>query len=565
MNYNECVEWFHRYMTEDPNACVTLGVAQRLDDLPDPSAEGETKSIAEGRRLLEQLRQCPRDGLDFDQALDLDLAAQAVEYEVFGHTYIYNGKTESAQMPVAGDDISDGIFLLFANDPRPAAERLENITARIGKVPEYLASLLTRLDTPVKRWVDMDIEKTAELPAFFHTLRQWAESEVYPDLPRLDRAIADAEKALASYQAQLKQLTVTERFALGEQQAQTLVKLRGVDSSFAELKKLAKTFLAENADTVEELRQRLNSKYQLSPVTTAAELQSYLNTRYQVDPVDAAYNGILNRYQSERDSILSFIRERELFPLPSSQDMKIIRTPGFMTPSIPAGAMMSPPPFRDGIKQSMIYLTLSEELLDEHTELSIPVMLIHEGIPGHHLQLASAACHPSVVRRHQDAMDQAEGWTTMLEDYMLDLGYMGNLTDEARFIGKRDIARLGARVAIDLYFMTGDVNYLDVGIPFGPAGSDPFINAAALLRQVTGFTPGRAQAELNWYSQERGYPLSYLAGNQQVWQLKKDVAAAQSGKLSGLALDRAFHRAYLAAGGMPLPYLRKVMQHQGLL
>ena len=153
----------------------------------------------------------------------------------------------------------------------------------------------------------------------------------------------------------------------------------------------------------------------------------------------------------------------------------------------------------------------------------------------------------------------------MLEDYMLDLGYMGELTDEARFIGKRDIARLGARVAIDLYFMTGDAAYLEVGVPLGRLGSDPFANAAALLGPVTGFTPSRLQGELNWYSQSRGYPLSYLTGNRLTWQLKRDVAAAQTGKLEGLALDRAFHRAYLEAGAMPLTFLRKVFENKGLL
>jgi uncharacterized protein (DUF885 family) len=565
LQYNECVNQFHDYFTQDPNACVALGVAKRLNDLPDPSLAAEQQRVQAGKRLLEQLRQCSQEGLDFDQSLDLELAIQAVEYELFGLTYQFNGKTESVQMPDAGDDISDGIFLLFANDPRPAAERLANITARLEKVPEYLDAVLDRLDTPVKRWLDMDLEKTAELPEFLHTLRDWAAAEAYPEIARLDTAIAAAEQALDRYRQQLKALPTTDQFAVGQEQAEQLVKLRGIDVPLAELKTMAKDFLAVNAAEVEELRQKLLGKYRLPAGWTAEQLQRFLNERYRVDPQDASYNGILNRYQAERESILTFIREQDLFPLPPDQDMKIIRTPGFMTPSIPAGAMMSPPPFRDGIKQSMIYLTLSQELLDEHTELSIPVMLIHEGIPGHHLQLASAASHPSVIRRHMDAMDQAEGWTTMLEDYMLDRGYMGELTDEARFIGKRDIARLGARVAIDLYFMTGDESYLDVGVPLGKPGNDPFANAAALLGQVTGFTPGRLQGELNWYSQSRGYPLSYLTGNRLVWKLKRDVATAQQGKLEGLALDRAFHRAYLEAGGMPLTFLRKVFEHKGLL
>ena len=193
-------------------------------------------------------------------------------------------------------------------------------------------------------------------------------------------------------------------------------------------------------------------------------------------------------------------------------------------------------------------------------------MMIHEGLPGHHLQLATASMHPSVIRRHVTASDHGEGWTTMLEDYMLDQGYMGDLTDEARFIAKRGISRIGARVAIDLFLMSGDPAHLDVGIDdCDLSPEDPFVAAGNLLEAVTGFVPGRIQGELNWYSIERGYPLTYLAGNTLVWKLKQDLIEANAGKMEGLELDRAFHRVYLESGSMPVTYLRRVFEHEGLL
>ena len=212
-----------------------------------------------------------------------------------------------------------------------------------------------------------------------------------------------------------------------------------------------------------------------------------------------------------------------------------------------------------------MYLTLSDDLLNEHTALSIPSMIIHEAMPGHHLQLATAAQHPSVIRKHFEAMDQAEGWTTMLEDYMLDQGFMPEVADEARFIGKRDISRIAARVGIDLFFMTGDKTYLELGVPCDLSSEDPFVAANELLCTVTGFSPARARAELNWYSQERGYPLCYLTGNHLVWQLKADIAKRQQGKLEGDALDWRFHEVYLEAGNMPLSLLTRVFASAGLL
>lgn len=564
--YRKLIETFHDYFTRDANACVSLGVHKHLDDLPDPRLETSADEVRAGQNLLADLKSFPRAGLTFDETLDLDLAALAVEFAIFKKTYTFNGKTALEQMPTAGGDISDGLFLMFINDPRPAAARLQNITARLEKVPAYLEQLLKRLDTPVKRWVAIDSEKVAGLPELFQTIYDWAGKEKYPEIERLAAAQRQAEAALDQYLKKLKELPTTTHFFIGEEQARKLVQLRGIDKSPEELHAMATEFLRDTAAELEELRGRLVAKYKLENSTTVEDLQHFLNQRYRMKREQTnSWSDIIDRYKKERMKIIAYLADRDLFPIFDEQEMLIMQTPAFMAPSIPAGAMVSPPPFRNGIKTSMIYLTLSEELLDEHTELSIPSMMIHEGIPGHHLQFATAATHPSVVRRHFDALEHAEGWTTMLEDYMLDIGYMGELTDEARFITKRDMSRLGARVAIDLYFMTGDVRYLDVGIKIDVSSEEPFVNAGRLLQKVTGYVSGRVQAELNWYSQERGYPLCYLAGNQLVWELKEDMIQAQKGKLEGLKLDKVFHSIYLRSGNMPLSFLRKVFEHEKLV
>ncbi len=430
-------------------------------------------------------------------------------------------------------------------------------------IPGYLEALLARLDTPVARWTSMDLEKVAALPQLFDTLQGWAVETGWDGRARLESASDAARSALLDYAAELAKLPTTSQLHLEESDARRIVELRGIDRSLEQLHAMARDFLAETGEVVEALRGRLVKKYGLPAGATADELTRFLADRYRVKLTDGRLEDILDRYEEERRRIDAFIGERDLFPVPADQDLRIMRTPGFMTPSIPAGAMMPPPPFRPGVRRSLVYLTLSAELAAEHTELSIPGMMIHEGIPGHHLQLATASMHPSVIRRHYDGAHHAEGWTTMLEDYMLDMGYMGELTDEARFEGKRDISRIGARVAIDLFFMTGEKDFLDVGVPCDLSSDDPFEAAGNLLAAVTGFVPGRVQGELNWYSQERGYPLSYLTGNRMVWELKRDVERASG--LSGIDLDRRFHQLYLVSGNMPVSFLRRVFEHEGLL
>jgi hypothetical protein len=222
-----------------------------------------------------------------------------------------------------------------------------------------------------------------------------------------------------------------------------------------------------------------------------------------------------------------------LFPIPPSQDIRILRTAVVRRPehSRRSDDLARAVPRRRAHEHRVP--DPGEGRVGEHTSLDIPMMMVHEGIPGHHLQLATASMHPSTIRRHADFMDHGEGWTTMLEDYMLDVGFHAEQADEMRFVAKRDIARIGARVAIDLFFMTGDRDFLDVDVDADIANPDPFVAAGSLLAPVTDFSPGRIQSELNFYSLERGYPLSYLTGNHLVWELKRDLAKAQRGKARG--------------------------------
>ena len=565
--FQSFVDAFHRHFTRDSNRRAQLGIDHDLGELPDPTISGMKARLSEADDLLKQLDALPRDLLDADQLLDLELAQLALQQEVHRDRYTFNGRLEFAQQPDAGEQIGDGIFTIFLVDPRPAADRLADITSRVENIPAYLSDSLARLDTPVARWVKMDLECISELPGFFATIEQWADAENWPDKERFRAARTSAEEAIESYKQKLAALPTTDNFHIGHEEAREVVRLAGIDLSLEELHQLARDFLAETARTIEAARARLVKKYDLAKDTSAADVQAFLNEKFRVE-VDVESNDfspILKRYEAEREKILQFIRERDLFPILDDQDMRIVQTPDFMVPLIPAGAMTGPAAFREGTRVSQVFLTLTADRIDDHTDLGIPMMMVHEGIPGHHLHLATGRTHASVIRRHAYASDQAEGWTTMLEDYMLDQGYMDDLYDEALLSGKRDLSRIGARIAIDLFFMSGDRSYLDVGVACDTTSPDPFRAAAELLKAVTGFSEARAQAELNWYSTNRGIPLTYLTGNKLVWDLKREVMAHVGSSMNELELDRAFHRVFLEAGLMPVKFMRSIYQREQLL
>ncbi len=557
-------EQFKAYVLSDADASMGLGVTTHLGELGDPSLAHMQRDTQQATALLEKLEIAT--STDFDDQLDTDLMKRYLRQTIFFNELTQHGEPQRCRMPNGVDGISAGIFQLFVNDPRDPQARLENILSRLQQAPEYLIQESVTITQPIKRWCEIELEQGEGLPDLFATILNWAKQTNFTNIDELDTAIKQCNKALEKYLKDLQSRPSFVSFAIGEDKVKELLDIRQISQSPTELAKMAREFMGSTQELLSQLNVQLCKKYQLSDTTTDSELHEFLNKKFAAKLVDGKLTSILDLYSGQIESINQFVKKNELFALPEQQSMEILQTPSFLEPVIPAGAMWPPLALREGKKTSMVYLTLKEDQLAEHTELGIPVMMIHEGIPGHHLQFSTAAQHPSFIRRIFSANEHAEGWTTMLEDYMLDVGYIEpDLVDEVRFIAKREMSRLVARVGIDLYFMTNNKDYLNVGLDLKFDSEDAFENAGMLLKEATGFTDGRVQAELNWYSTEQSYPLSYLTGNQMVWQLKKDIQTCNKKGLSERDLDIAFHEVYLKSGCMPVESLRKVFVHNGLL
>lgn len=555
---------FKAHVLSDPDASMALGDVQYLGELGDPSLAAMEAETKRSKELLAQLGSYQTT--DFNESLDLQLMARYLKQSVFFNELQQSGQPQRCRKPSGIDGISAGIFQLFVNDDRLAEQRIDNVLSRLSQAPDYLKQELNVITQPVKRWLDIELEQGEGLAGLFATIYHWAKEESYSKLPELDQAIQTCNEAVSGYLSDLKSRDTITEFSIGEDKVNALLALREINKSPEQLVNMARDFMGETQTLLADLSVRLCEKYQLPSDTSQEQLHDFLNKQFSATLKNGKLDSILDIYNEQISSINQFIENNQLFEIPQSQTIKILKTPSFLEPVIPAGAMWPPLALREGKKTSLVYLTLKSDQLAEHTELGIPVMMIHEGIPGHHLQFATAALHPSFIRRIFSANEHAEGWTTMLEDYMLDVGYVEDeLIDEVRFIAKREMSRLVARVGIDLYFMTANKRYLDVGLDLNFDSDDVFVNAAKLLKTATGFTDGRVQAELNWYSTEQSYPLSYLTGNRMVWELKKEIQTKNVKSLSDVELDKAFHRVYLQSGCMPVNSLRSVFVEQGFL
>ncbi|MDI3404599.1 DUF885 domain-containing protein [Streptomyces cavernicola] len=172
----------------------------------------------------------------------------------------------------------------------------------------------------------------------------------------------------------------------------------------------------------------------------------------------------------------------------------------------------------------------------------------HEGVPGHHLQLAQWVHVRESLSRYQASVGMvsanAEGWALYAERLMDELGF---LTDPERRLGYLDAQMMrAARVIVDIGMHLG----LEIPehSPFHPGERW----TPELAQEFFGMHSGRpadfVESELTRYLSMPGQAIGYKLG-ERAWLLGRDNAR----KAHGEAFDaKAWHMAALSQGSLGL-------------
>ncbi len=182
-------------------------------------------------------------------------------------------------------------------------------------------------------------------------------------------------------------------------------------------------------------------------------------------------------------------------------------------------------------------------------------IVYHEGVPGHHLQIATATLQKDHLNDFQRLMagtsGHAEGWALYAERLVRELGY---LDDDGVLLGLLDSQLFrAARVIVDIGM------HLQLAIPpeagFGDGRRWSPELALEFLTTRTITDPARCRDEVDRYLGWPGQAPSYKVG-ERVWLAGREAARRRHGK--GFDL-KAFHTAALNMGGMGLgPLARRL-------
>ena len=174
----------------------------------------------------------------------------------------------------------------------------------------------------------------------------------------------------------------------------------------------------------------------------------------------------------------------------------------------------------------------------------------HEGVPGHHLQIAQAVYNRAELNSWRRLLagtsGHAEGWALYAERLMEQLGY---LSDPADRLGMLDGQRMRAARVV-----------LDIGVHLGkprPDGQGVWDADYALgfLRQNVNMPDQFVRFEVNRYLGWPGQAPSYKVG-QRIWEQTRDAYRDERGASFDV---KDFHKRALDLGGVGLDTLRTAL------
>ncbi|MEE4212388.1 MAG: DUF885 domain-containing protein, partial [Parvularcula sp.] len=241
--------------------------------------------------------------------------------------------------------------------------------------------------------------------------------------------------------------------------------------------------------------------------------------------------------------LLAYVRELaaeaeevmdEYFLQTPSISFEVRPVPAYAEKGAPGGYYVSPP--EDGSRPGLYFINLRDTAAQP--KFSLPTLTYHEGVPGHHFQLALAVDQketPLLVRQNASTSGLAEGWALYSEKFAEEIGLYKD--DPYGDIGRlRDELFRAVRLVVD-----------------SGMHAKQWTREEAIDYMVAnaGMNRGGVETEIERYAVWPGQALAYKTGMLRIQELR-----ARAEEALGDDFDvAAFHYQVLRGGGAPLSVL----------
>ncbi|MFR9729207.1 DUF885 domain-containing protein [Saccharopolyspora sp. MS10] len=540
-----------RYVDElaalDPIEATALGLPGGDELLTDysPDAHGARAELAR-RSLAEMTAAEPADAGE--------RAAKAVFLERIGlDVELHDAGEDLAALNVIASPVQN-LRQIFDLMPTDTPEQWRTIARRLERMPEAVANLRAGLTEAAARGRVAAIRQVTRVaeqcdtwagadgrPSYFANLAERAEVPG-PLRAELDAAV---ESAAGSY-AELARFLRTElaprapeRDAVGEQRYRLWS--RYFTGAALDLREAYEWGWAEFAGIEAEMKEVAE---RIRPGATPAEAAAALDAdpRYRV----RGKQELREWMQRLSDQALRDLRGTH-FHIPDELMALECR---IAPPGGGVGAYYTGP--TDGFTRPGRMWWSVPEGREEFPTWRETTVVYHEGVPGHHLQIATAVHQAERLNKFQRlacvVSGHAEGWALYAERLMRELGYLG---DDGDLLGMlNDQLFRAARVIVDIGM------HLELDIPAGTGFHEgerwtPELGSEFMLTRTVA-EAAQVHDEIDRYLGWPGQAPSYKIG-ERLWLAAREDARTRH----GAAFDsKDFHRRALELGSMGLDTLR---------
>lgn len=535
------------YTALDPVDATALGDHTHDADLPEIGPEARKTEAIMYRQLLDALGQIDPARLTRDNQVDYAMLKNQLEYELWTLEVLQDWKSNPRMY---NDTATNAIYTLIARDFAPWPERFENIVARMEKIPAYLKASRDQIDPAKVSKISAETlsrQNTGILDIVDAALLPEVEAS---DVPRnrFDAALDNLKKAVADQQKWIDEVLVPNAkggFRLGPDLYDQKMKFAlQSDMTRAELKAKAQAAYAEARTQMEEVARTFPdcaTGSQQQVIECALE-KSYAN-RPARDAVEATATQTL---QMATD----FTQEQGFVGMPSGP-VQIITMPKFqqgvaVAYDDPPGALERDQPNFYAI--SPIPEDWSDEqatsFLREYNTYMLHELSIHEGVPGHYLQLDHASRNPDILRAVLWSSPFAEGWAVYAERVMAEHGYLGGRGTVDGRLFELTMLKMRLRSIVN--------TLLDIGIQ-----TEGMTRDEAMKLMMEGAFQQEREAAGKWVRAQLSSVqlLSYFTGYEEHLALREEARRRWGADFD----ERKYHDAVLSHGTPPVKYARALM------
>ncbi|MCE9531048.1 MAG: DUF885 domain-containing protein [Planctomycetes bacterium] len=541
-------QYLDKYAKTHPVEASRLGDYRYADAINDlsPKARADDGSKA---ALEDLVRVIDRGKLSRDGRIDYEILKHHLEYTIWSNE---NSRPFEEDPRVWNEYLVDSVYLLLTQSTLEKDKVIRQVASRIEAIPRVVLQARESLKNPMKAHLETAIRQNRGAIAFYEK----GIFEITGETPQLSPLAKPAKLAVEALQAHQKHLESLLPDAKGEWRigkAKFAKKLEleldagiSADEALKEAEAEADRVRRDMYVIARQLWSKTIPGQPLPPDDADGRRETIRRVLIELGKDHGTPETLVADTRATIADLKKFIKEKDILRLPDPDRCDINLMPEFqrgnstaylnpappLDPKARSFYAVSPPPKDWDARRVSTYF-------EEYNRAMLKILSIHEGYPGHYVQLEYSNRHPSLIRRVLQSGVFAEGWAVYTEQMLLDQGF-----------GNGD---LSLRLHQLKFYLRAVINtILDHRMHCEKMTDE---EALKLLVEGGFQAEGEAVAKIVRAKQSSVQLSTYFVGRMAFYRLRQKVSRELGDKFD---LGR-YHEAVLDHGTLPVKYLPELV------